>query len=77
VGAQGPAGPPGPSATTYIHTQGPLSAVWTVSHSLNRFPSVTVVDSGNSVVIPDVHYDSANQITIMFGSATSGKAYLN
>jgi len=64
-------------ATTFTHTQGPLAAVWTITHNLNRFPSVTVIDSGNSVIIPDVHYDSANQVTVSFGAATSGKAYLN
>jgi len=36
-----------------------------------------VVDTGGTVIIPNVHYDSANQVTIMFGAATSGKAYLN
>src|SRR5262245_24276574 len=64
-------------ASTYVHTQTPLAAVWTVVHNLNRFPSVTVVDTGGTVIIPNVHYDSANQVTIMFGAATSGKAYLN
>ena len=77
IGPEGPTGPPGPMATSYIHTQLPPSAVWSVVHGLNRFPSVTVVDTGNSVVIPSVTYDSNNALTITFGSATSGKAYLN
>lgn len=51
--------------------------MWTVTHGLGKFPAVTVVDSGNTVLIPDVHYDSTSQVTISFGMATSGKAYLN
>jgi Collagen triple helix repeat (20 copies) len=61
----------------FIFTQGSPSASWVILHNLNRHPSVTVVDSGDSIIIPTVHYDSMNQITVTFGSATSGKAYLN
>lgn len=74
-GAPGPVGPGGGS--TYIHTQGSPSATWVVVHSLGWFPSVTVVDTGDTVIIPDVHYDSTSQATLGFGSPTSGKAYLN
>jgi hypothetical protein len=78
VDAAGGGGSGGPGAgATYVHTQGSPSASWVVVHNLGWWPSVTVVDTGDSVVIPDVHYDSANQATLVFGSATSGKAYLN
>ena len=67
---------------TYIHTQSSVSDTWTAAHKLNRFPSVTVVDSGGNVVIGTVVYNSANKLTITFFSggdalAFSGKAYLN
>lgn len=62
---------------TYVYTQVMPSATWVISHYLGKFPAVTVIDTGNSVIIPDVHYDSADALTIKFGSATSGKAYLN
>jgi hypothetical protein len=71
----GTAGPP--AASSFIYTQVMPQATWIVTHNLNGFPSVTVIDTGNTVIIPDVHYDSANAVTIKFGSATSGKAYLN
>lgn len=61
----------------YTHNQPTAAASWVVVHNLNRHPSVMVVDTGDSVIVPDIHYDSLNQITINFGSATSGKAYLN
>jgi hypothetical protein len=66
-----------PAGATYVHTQGPLSASWVIPHNLGWRPAVTVVDTGDTVVIPDVHYDSNNQVTLTFGAATSGKAYLN
>lgn len=73
----GPQGPPGASGSTYIHDQGAVSAVWVISHNLGWWPSVSVVDTGGSLVEPDVHYDSDDQVTLTFGSPTSGKAYLN
>jgi len=53
------------------------ATVWTIAHGLSSYPSVTVVDTGNTVIIPDVHYDSPSTVTLVFGSLTSGKAYLN
>jgi hypothetical protein len=62
---------------TYTHTQVSAAATWTVTHNLNRRPSVTVVDSGDTVVIGDVNYVSDNQLTLTFSAAFSGKAHLN
>ena len=67
---------------TYTHNQSSTSDTWRITHNLNRFPSVTVVDSANTVVIGTIVYNSANQLTITFfagGSAVDfqGKAYLN
>lgn len=67
----------GISAASYVHTQVASASTWTITHNLERWPSVTVVDSGGTVIIPDVHYTSANQLEVSFGGATSGKAYLN
>ena len=67
---------------TFTHNQNTTSNTWTITHNLNRFPSVTVVDSADTIVYGTVVYNSANQLTITFfqaGSALafSGKAYLN
>ena len=62
---------------TYIHNQTSASAAWTIYHNLNRYPSVTVVDSAGSVVIGDVAYLSENIIVLTFQGAFSGIAYLN
>ena len=77
MGAQGQPGPPGPGAVSFVFTQGPPSATWVIVHNMNKYPSIEVVDTGDSVIIPTIHYDNVNQITATFGSATSGKAYLN
>ena len=72
-----PGGAAGGVTKTFIFTQGSPSAIWVIPHNMDKFPSIEVVDTGDSVVIPTVHYDNSNQITATFGSATSGKAYLN
>ena len=64
-------------ADTYVHRQDTASSTWVIVHGLGKFPSVTVVDSGNSVVVGTVTYDSPNQVTITFEASFSGKAYLN
>lgn len=81
IGPPGPPstipGPPGPGASTYIFTQGIPSTIWTITHNLGFWPSVTVIDSGGSVIDPDIVYNTNNRVTLTFGSATTGKAYLN
>lgn len=70
-------GPAGPGAVTYVHDQALPSASWVIQHSLDRYPSATVVDSAGNTIICDVQYDSVDQITIRFSAAFSGRAYLN
>ncbi len=67
----------GTPAETYIHTQNAAASTWTVTHNLSKFPSVSVVDSGGTVVIGDVTYVDSNTLTIDFSAIFSGKAYLN
>ena len=62
---------------TYVHVQTTSTAVWSIQHNLNKFPSVTVVDSGGSVVVGETVYIDNNNIKITFSSAFSGKAYCN
>ena len=70
-------GSPANAHATYTHTQASASSTWTITHNLNCFPSVTVVDSAGSVVIGDVVYISANVVSVTFIAAFAGKAYLN
>jgi hypothetical protein len=61
----------------YIHNQMSASSTWSVQHDLNKFPSVSVVDSGNNMVVGDVEYIDENNLTITFNASFSGKAYIN
>ena len=61
----------------YIHNQMSASSTWTVQHNLNKFASVSVVDSGNNIVIGDVEHIDENNLTITFNASFSGKAYIN
>jgi hypothetical protein len=79
-GATGPTGPQGAAGVgdlTYVYTQASAIVTWTVPHSLGKFPAVQVVDTGGNWLLPDIHYVDANSLTITFGTATSGKAYVN
>jgi uncharacterized protein with beta-barrel porin domain len=58
-------------------TQGTPEAIWLMSHPLNKFPSVTVIDSAGSIVEGDVEYISLSQVKVTFDAGFSGKAYLN
>lgn len=61
----------------YTHTQISSSQTWTITHGLNKRPSVTVVDDGDNVILGDIQYINENELTINFAFPISGKAYLN
>jgi hypothetical protein len=65
------------AGATFTFTQGVPAASWVIVHNLNKYPSVTVVDTANTVGLGAVVYDSANQLTVTFSGAFAGKAYLN
>lgn len=77
TGATGPAGADGRSHATYVHSQQVASNTWTITHNLDCFPPVQVVDSAGNEVIGDVDYISNNQLVLTFTSAFAGVAYLN
>lgn len=61
----------------YVHDQISSSNIWHVFHELDKFPSATVVDTGDNVVIGDVEYISNSELKIRFNYEFSGKVYLN
>lgn len=83
VAIQGPAGPPGSggggggSDAHYVHNQLVASSSWSIVHGLNKKPSVTIVDSGDTVVVGDVDYTDNNSLVVTFAAPFGGKAYLN
>ena len=61
----------------FVFNQAVPSTTWTVTHNLNKFPSVSVVDTGGTVVVGSYTYGSNNQTTLNFTHAFAGKAYFN
>jgi hypothetical protein len=62
---------------TYVHNQTTPNVEWTITHTMNKFPSVTIVDSAGSIVEGAVDYINLNSCKITFCGAFSGKAYFN
>ena len=65
-----------PSVAGYTHIQNSPQSTWLVEHGLDRKPSVTIIDSGLSVVYGNVTYIDNNSLTIVFNASFGGKAYL-
>ena len=63
--------------STYTQCFEVASDVWTINHGLGKFPSVTVVDSANTVVVGNVDYTSSQSLVITFNAAFSGCVFLN
>jgi len=61
----------------YRHVQAVPSNCWIVKHGLNKYPSVTVVDSAGTVVVGEVQYIDTDNAKIKFTGAFSGEAYFN
>ena len=61
----------------FTFTQSTATNTWNVTHNLGKFPSVSVVDSGDTVVYGDIDYIDNNSLTITFSAAFGGKAYMN
>lgn len=75
MGIQGPPGIDGDAH--YEHTQSVPSATWTVTHGLNKFPSVTVVTSAGDLILSDVDVVDQNTAVLTFAAPFSGVAYFN
>ena len=59
------------------YTQDTQAKVWVILHSLNKKPSVTVVDDTGAVVLCDIEYTNENTVTLRFSEPTAGTVYLN
>mgnify|MGYP003673340620 CR=1 FL=1 len=59
------------------HDQAIAASVWNVAHNLDKYPSVTVIDTANTTVAGKVVYTDSNNLVITFNNSFSGKAYIN
>lgn len=58
-------------------TQGTPSTQWDIVHNLSKFPSISVVDTGNTTVIGSYDYINADRVVLNFSTPFAGKAFLN
>jgi hypothetical protein len=65
------------SKAKYIYETEAETTEWRITHNLNDFPSVTVVDSANTVLECEVQYDGPNVCIVRMNSPCTGRAYLN
>ena len=64
-------------APTFEFIQGVPATTWNIQHNLKKFPSITVIDTGDTVVTGEYTYINNNNVTLTFSAAFAGKAYLN
>lgn len=61
----------------FVFTQRTPSKEWLIVHNLDKYPSITVVDSAETTVTGEYIYIDTNSVKCIFSSEFSGKAYLN
>jgi hypothetical protein len=61
----------------YVFVQSVPATVWTITHNLGKFPSVSVVNINNVTMYGNVTYLNENELQIEFSAGFSGKAYMN
>ena len=62
---------------TFEFDQNLAATTWDITHNLGKFPSITVIDTGNTVVTGEYNYVTNNRVILTFSAAFAGKAYLN
>jgi hypothetical protein len=70
-----PPTPPG-GGQSYEHTQSNLSTVWSITHNLDTYPTVIILDENGDDVEGDVQYADRNSLTISFLIPLKGTAIL-
>lgn len=49
----------------------------TITHKLNKYPSVTIIDADGDVVLADIHHASRSELTVTFTETFTGTIILN
>ena len=65
------------SDLTFVFNQAVPATVWNITHNLGKFPSITVIDTGDTVVTGEYTYIDNNNVTLNFSAGFAGTAYLN
>jgi len=64
-------------AGTFIYEQVTPASTWVITHNLDKYPSVTIIDNYNRQFEGHVEYKDNNTIIVTLSAPTKGKAYLN
>jgi hypothetical protein len=63
---------------TYVFTQNDSTVLtWNIPHNLNKYPSVSVVDSALTTLYGEITYVDVNNLTITFSAGFTGNAFCN
>lgn len=62
---------------TFEYQQVSPATTWNIPHNLAKFPSITVIDTADTVVTGQYEYIDNNNVTLTFSAGFAGKAYLN
>ena len=75
------AGPTGPAAIGAVdaHYEQAFTSASTVSvtHNLDKYPAVTVIDSAGDEVMEDIQHASSEAFTVTFSAPFSGTVFCN
>lgn len=66
----------GPAAG-YVHEQTIASTIWSIRHTLAKFPTVVILDGSGNLVTGVISYSSKSLLLLTFNSAIAGTAYLS
>ena len=61
----------------YEFVQGVPATTWDITHNLDKFPSISVVDTADTTVIGSYDYVTKNRVILNFSDAFAGRAFLN
>lgn len=61
----------------WVYVQNTPDNVWSITHPLNKFPSISIKDSAGTNVYGEINYIDTSTLTITFNSSFSGVAILN
>jgi len=62
---------------TFNYNQGLPSATWIITHGMNKYPSVIVINSTGDMVEGHIEYVDKNNVILTFSGAFSGDAIFN
>jgi hypothetical protein len=61
----------------YEFVQGVPATTWDITHNLDKFPSISVVDTADTTVIGSYDYVTKDRVILSFSEPFAGRAFLN